>query len=150
MSAKSHTLSRTRGDKEWGVLHTIALEAITTSRYPFATGEWRRHFKMLGCTRGLSPSGISAIWINRFFVFLKYKEIAERFSFLSDVPHNVTSSSTNTERYFQCCRKLIDAYTQRTSTVMSQLSFSSFIHMCSISSVQKKKKKKKKKCKSKI
>ena len=39
-----------------------------------------------------------------------YKEIAERFSSLSDVPHNVTSSSTNTERYFQCCRKLIDAY----------------------------------------
>ena len=44
-----------------GVLHTIALEAITTSRYPFATGKWRRHFKMLGFTRGLSPSGISAI-----------------------------------------------------------------------------------------
>ncbi|XP_038649470.1 LOW QUALITY PROTEIN: zinc finger MYM-type protein 1-like [Scyliorhinus canicula] len=39
-----------------------------------------------------------------------YKEIAERFSFLSDVPHNVTSSSTNIERYSQCCQKLIDAY----------------------------------------
>ena len=24
--------------------HTIALVAITTSRYPFATGEWRGHF----------------------------------------------------------------------------------------------------------
>ena len=39
-----------------------------------------------------------------------YKEIAERFSFLSDVPYNVTSSSTNIERYSQCCQKLIDAY----------------------------------------
>ena len=38
-----------------------------------------------------------------------YKEIAERFSFPSDVPHNVTASSTNIERYSQCCQKLIDA-----------------------------------------
>ena len=33
---------------------------------PSPTSEWRRHFKMLGFTRGLLPSGISAIWINRF------------------------------------------------------------------------------------
>ena len=33
---------------------------------PSPTSEWRRHFKMLGFTWGLSPSGISAIWINRF------------------------------------------------------------------------------------
>ena len=39
-----------------------------------------------------------------------YKEIAETFSFQSDVPHNVTSSSANIERYSQCCKKLIDAY----------------------------------------
>ena len=42
-----------------------------------------------------------------------YKEISERFSFLSDVPHNVTSmtsSSTENESYSQCCQKLIDAY----------------------------------------
>ena len=70
-----------------------------------------------------------------------YREISERFSFLSDAPHNVTLSSTNTERYSQCCRKRIDAYPQD-STVISQLSFSSFILMCAISSVQKKKKKK--------
>ena len=38
-----------------------------------------------------------------------YKEIAERFSCLTDVPYNVTSSSTNIERYSQCCQKLIDA-----------------------------------------
>ena len=31
------------------------------------------------------------------------KEITGRFSFLSDVSHNVTSSSTNIERYSQCC-----------------------------------------------
>ena len=31
-----------------GVLHTIALVANTTSRYPFATGEWRGHFKNVG------------------------------------------------------------------------------------------------------
>ena len=39
------------------------------------------------------------------------KEISERFSFLSDVPHNVTSmtsSSTEIERYSQYCQKLID------------------------------------------
>jgi len=39
-----------------------------------------------------------------------YKDIAERFSFLSHVPYNVTSSSTNIERYSLCCQKLIDAY----------------------------------------
>ena len=39
-----------------------------------------------------------------------YKEIAERFSFLSDVPYNVTSSSTNIERYSQYCQKLLDTY----------------------------------------
>ena len=39
-----------------------------------------------------------------------YKEIAERISFLSDVPYDVTSSSTNIERYSLCCQKLIDAY----------------------------------------
>ena len=31
-----------------GVLHTIALVANTTSRIPFATGEWRGHFKNVG------------------------------------------------------------------------------------------------------
>ena len=31
-----------------GVLHTIALVANTTSRIPFATGEWRGHFKIVG------------------------------------------------------------------------------------------------------
>ena len=31
-----------------GVLHTIALVANTTSRIPFATGEWREHFKNAG------------------------------------------------------------------------------------------------------
>ena len=39
-----------------------------------------------------------------------YKEIAERFSFLSDVPYNITSSSTNIKRYSQCRQKLIAAY----------------------------------------
>jgi len=39
-----------------------------------------------------------------------YKEITERFSFLSDVPSNVTSSSTNIGRYSRCCQKLIEAY----------------------------------------
>lgn len=29
--------------------------------------------------------------------------------FFSDVPHNVTSSSTEIESYSQCCQKLIDA-----------------------------------------
>lgn len=38
-----------------------------------------------------------------------YKEIADKFSFLSDVPNNDTSSSNETERYSQCCQKLIDA-----------------------------------------
>ena len=40
-----------------------------------------------------------------------YRKIVERFSFLSDVPLpcNVTSSA-NTEKYYQCCQKLIDAY----------------------------------------
>ena len=36
-----------------------------------------------------------------------FKEIAEKLSFLSQVPYNVTSSSINTERYFQCCQKLM-------------------------------------------
>ena len=61
-----------------------------------------------------------------------YKEIEERFSFLSDVPYNVTSS-TNIDRYSQCCQKLID-----TSTVISQLSFRRFIYACAICSVQQK------------
>lgn len=39
-----------------------------------------------------------------------YKEIADKFSCLSDVPHNVTSSSTEIERYSQGCKKMIDAY----------------------------------------
>ena len=60
-----------------------------------------------------------------------YKEISERFSFLSDVPHNVismTSSSTEIERYSQCCQKLIDAYLENLNTI-SQLSFISFTHV---------------------
>ncbi|KAG7154647.1 putative Zinc finger MYM-type protein 1-like 9, partial [Homarus americanus] len=48
-----------------------------------------------------------------------YKEIAERFSFLSDVPHNATSSSTEIERYSQCCQKLIDAYPEDFNTNFS-------------------------------
>ena len=39
-----------------------------------------------------------------------YKEIAERFSLLGDVPYHVTSSSTNIERYSQYCQKLLDTY----------------------------------------
>ncbi|KAG7163988.1 hypothetical protein Hamer_G014447 [Homarus americanus] len=48
-----------------------------------------------------------------------YKEIAERFSFLSDVPHNATSSSTEIERYSQCCQKLTDAYLEDFNTNFS-------------------------------
>ncbi len=48
-----------------------------------------------------------------------YKEIAERFSFLSDVPHNVTSSSTEIERYSQGCKKMIDDYPEDLNTNFS-------------------------------
>ena len=51
-----------------------------------------------------------------------YKEISERFSFLSEVPHNVTSmtsSSTEIEMYSQCCQKLIDAYPEDLNTNFS-------------------------------
>ncbi len=48
-----------------------------------------------------------------------YKEIAERFSFLSDVPHNVTSSFTEIERYSQGCKKMIDAYPEDLNTNFS-------------------------------
>ena len=51
-----------------------------------------------------------------------YKEISERISFLSDVPHNatsMTSSSTEIERYCQCCQKLIDAYPEDLNTNFS-------------------------------
>ena len=51
-----------------------------------------------------------------------YKEISERFYFLSDVPHNVTlktSLSTEIERYSQCCQKLIDAYPEDMNTNFS-------------------------------
>ena len=70
-----------------------------------------------------------------------YKEILKRFSFLSDVPpHNVismNSSSTEIEKYSQCCQKQIDAYPDDWNT-NSQLNFSSFTHMCTIRSVQQK------------
>lgn len=58
-----------------------------------------------------------------------YKEIAERFSFLSDVPHNVTSS-TEIERYSQCCQKLIDAYPEDLNTNFSAelQQFHSYVH----------------------
>ena len=48
-----------------------------------------------------------------------YKEIAERFYFLSDVPCNVTSSSTEIERYSQCFQRLIDAYPENLNTNFS-------------------------------
>ena len=51
-----------------------------------------------------------------------YKEISERFSFLSDVPHNatsMTSSSTEIERYCLCCQKLIDANPEDLNTNFS-------------------------------
>ncbi|XP_076325831.1 uncharacterized protein LOC143233460 [Tachypleus tridentatus] len=47
-----------------------------------------------------------------------YKETANRFSFLSDVPDDVTSS-TETERYSQCSQKLIDAYPEDLDTNLS-------------------------------
>ncbi|KAJ1201433.1 hypothetical protein NDU88_005242 [Pleurodeles waltl] len=47
-----------------------------------------------------------------------YKEIAERFYYLSDVPPNVTSSSTEIKRY-KCCQKLIDAYPEELNTSFS-------------------------------
>ena len=69
-----------------------------------------------------------------------YREISGRFSFLSDAPHNVTLSFTNTERYSQCCRKLIDAYPEEFnsnfSTELQQ--FHSFV--CLKFSAKKKKK----------
>ena len=62
----------------------------------------------------------------------------ERFSFLSNVPHNVTSmTSSSTGRYSQCCQKLIDVYPEDLNTI-SQLNFCSFTHVCTISSVQQK------------
>ena len=46
--------------------------------------------------------------------------MSERFSFLCDVPHNAnTSSSTEIERYSQCCQKLIDAYPEDLNTNFS-------------------------------
>ena len=50
------------------------------------------------------------------------QKILERFSFLSDVPHNLismTSSSTEIDRYSQCCQKLIDAYPEELNTYFS-------------------------------
>ena len=47
-----------------------------------------------------------------------YKEISERFSFLSDVPQ-LTSSSTEIERYSQCCQKLTDAHPEDLNTNFS-------------------------------
>ena len=50
-----------------------------------------------------------------------YKEIAERFSLLIDVPHNhnVTPSSTEIEDYSQSCLILNDAYPEGFNTNFS-------------------------------
>ena len=72
-----------------------------------------------------------------------YKEISERFHFLSDVPHNVTSmtsSSTEIERYSQCCQTLINAYPEDLNTTELQLCHSYRHHKFSVT----------KKCKNKI
>ena len=51
-----------------------------------------------------------------------YKEISDRFPFLSDVSHNVTSMtslSTEIEWYSLCCQKLIGAYPEDLNTNFS-------------------------------
>ena len=51
-----------------------------------------------------------------------YKDISERFSLLSDVPHKITpmtSSHTEIERYSQCCQNLNDAYPEDLNTNFS-------------------------------
>ena len=60
-----------------GVLHTIALVANTTSRYPFATGEWRGHFKNVGMySRRIAYR--DSCYMNNIFVYciLPSKKIA--------------------------------------------------------------------------
>ena len=64
-----------------------------------------------------------------------YKEISERFCFLSDVPHNVTSmtsSSTKIERYSQFFQKLLKAYPEDLNTTELQLCHSYRHHMFSV------------------
>ncbi|XP_076337290.1 uncharacterized protein LOC143239741 isoform X2 [Tachypleus tridentatus] len=56
-----------------------------------------------------------------------YKEITNRFSFLSDVPNDVTSTA-ETERYTQCSQKLIDAYQEDLDTNLYRDSAVSLIH----------------------
>ena len=68
-------------------MRIIALVAITTN--PFATGEWWRHFKMLGCTRGISPIGISAIFRirSKAVLFCVFSSVSVDFPLVSLILH---------------------------------------------------------------